>query len=200
MRNSSTVYNRLASIVNKFNATYRFGVKPYQVITVGDMERHWGQVEKTFSAGKMPKNVFVLDFSKPPRRAALDPAYPVVKMLLGKGGYLSQFVNFNTYDHGDPRDEKRSNIILQGVARQVLSKCGYRIWWVNIPRGIPLPAVFIGVDVFHAPRKYDPKERKRTAKESVAAFVVQVITSAKPEESSNVLIYTETRKVRKNLR
>merc|ERR1712151_272622 len=189
------VYNRLAGIVNKFNASYRFGAKPHATIKVGDLERHWGEVEKYFaSGGKMPKNIFVLDFSKPPRRAALDPAYPVVKMILSKGGYLSQFVNFNTYDHGDPRDEKKSNIILQGVARQVLSKCGYHIWWVNIPRGIPFPAVFVGVDVFHAPRKYDPKEKKRTAKESVAAFVVQVLTSAKPEESSNVLIYTETKK------
>merc|ERR1719232_1292990 len=57
---------------------------------------------------------------------------------------------------------------------------------------LPLPAVFVGVDVFHAPRRYDPKEKKRVAKESVAAVVVQVIRSA--ECNNKVEIYSETSK------
>jgi hypothetical protein len=36
-----------------------------------------------------------------------------------------------------------------------------RIWWVNIPKSVPLPAVFVGVDVFHAPRKFDPNRSQR---------------------------------------
>lgn len=127
-----------------------FAEKPVDVVETEDMERHWGAVERYFSGGRVKENIFVLDLTKP--RATLDPAYPVVKQLLTKGGYLSQFVNFNTYDHGNARDMKRSNIILQGVARQILQKCGVRLWWVNLPKQLPLPAVFVGVDVFHAPR------------------------------------------------
>jgi len=191
-RNMMRVYERLRDIVNKFNSYYRFGAKPFALVKTGDNDKHWGNVEKYFGGSKLPDNLFVVDFSLPPRRAASDPAYSVVKQMLGKGGHLSQFVNFNTYDHGNPRDEKKSSIILQGVARQVLSKCGVRIWWVNIPRSLPLPAVFVGVDVFHAPRRYDPKENKRTAKESVAAIIVQVIRSHDPKMIPKVEIYSET--------
>lgn len=156
------------------------------------MNEHWGEVERYFKGARLPSNIFVLDFSKPPRRASSDPAYSTIKQMLGEAGHLSQFINFNTYDHGNPREFKKSNIILQGVARQVLSKCGVRIWWVNIPPSLPLPAIFVGVDVFHAPRRYDPKEKKRTAKESVAAVVVQVIRRNSSEESPMVEIYSET--------
>jgi hypothetical protein len=33
-----------------------------------------------------------------------------------------------------------------------LQKCGVRIWWVDIPKSLPLPSIFVGVDVFHTPR------------------------------------------------
>lgn len=82
-------------------------------------------------------------------------------------------------------------MILQGVARQILSKCGFRVWWVNIPRSVPLPAVFVGVDVFHAPRVYDPKTKKRSAKASCAAIIVQVVRQGS-ENSKKVEIYSET--------
>jgi hypothetical protein len=94
-------------------------------------------------------------FRGPPLGGTLDPAYPVVKQMLTKSGYLSQFLNFNTHNHcnaRDAKDTKRSNIILQGVARQILQKAGVRLWWVKLPPSLPLPAVFVGVDVFHAPR------------------------------------------------
>ena len=48
----------------------------------------------------------VLDLARPPRGQSIDPVYEVVKCYLGNGGYLSQFVNFQTYDHGNPRDER----------------------------------------------------------------------------------------------
>ena len=93
----------------------------------------------------------------------------IVKHILTQHGYLSQFVNFNTYDHGNPRDQRKSSTILQGVARQILSKCGVRVWWVNLPREIPMPAVFVGVDVFHAPRKYNAQAGKRSPTSSRAS-------------------------------
>jgi len=185
------VYGNVRNLVNKFNSSYRFGDKPFASVEAGDVEKHWGAVERHFSQ-KQPANIFVLDLAKPPRRAALDPAYSVVKHILTKNGYLSQFINFNTYDHGSPRDERKSSTILQGVARQVLSKCGVRVWWVNLPREIPVPTVFVGVDVFHAPRKYDEKEGKRLAKESVAAIIVQVIRSHDEKRNAFAEVYSQT--------
>lgn len=137
-------------------------------------------------------DAFILDLSRPPRGQSSDPAYSVVKSYLGKGGFISQFVNFCTYNHDDPRDQKKSDIILSGVARQILSKCGVRIWWVNIPKSVPLPAVFVGVDVFHAPRKFDPKQGKRTAKESVAAVIVSIVRDHEARPNSPIEMYCET--------
>jgi hypothetical protein len=56
-------------------------------VVAGDYQNHYGAVEKYFS-GKVPDNVFVLDFAKP--KGALDTAYPMVKQILGKHGYVSQ--------------------------------------------------------------------------------------------------------------
>ena len=52
--------------------------------------------------------------------------------------------------------------------------------------------MFVGVDVFHAPRKFDPKAGRRLAKESVAAVIVQIIRSHSPSDNSLVEIYCET--------
>jgi Piwi domain len=136
-----------------------------------------------------PDNVFVIDFNKP--KGSTDHAYPVIKQLLSKSGYLSQFVNFNTYPHDTPRDVARSSIILQGVARQILQKTGVRLWWVKIPPSLPTPSVFVGVDVFHAPRAYDPKTKKRAAKASCAAIIVQVCRSA-AGQAPHVELYSRT--------
>jgi hypothetical protein len=131
-------------------------------------------------------DLFIIDLSRPPRGQSSDPAYSVVKSYLGKGGYISQFINFATYNHDQPRDMKKSITILQGVSRQILAKC------VNIPKSVPLPAVFVGVDVFHAPRKFDPKAGKRTAKESVAAVIVSIIREHESKPNSKVEMYCET--------
>eukprot|EP00804_Cyclotella_cryptica_P022927 CCRYP_018744-RA/>CCRYP_018744-RA protein AED:0.29 eAED:0.29 QI:71/1/1/1/1/0.85/7/1036/740 len=143
LRNYMNVYNKVKQMTNDFNSTYRFGERPYQLIEAGDKEQHWGAIEKYFHGRDALANAFILDLSRPPRGQSSDPAYSVVKSYLGKGGYLSQFVNYVTYNHDDPRDQKKSQTILSGVARQILSKCGVRIWWVNIPKTVPLPAVFV---------------------------------------------------------
>ncbi len=191
LRNWVSVYDRIRSLVNNYNSTYRFSHEPYAAVEAGDDRYHWSAVEGYFN-GRQPRNVFVLDLVKPPRRQALDAAYSIVKHILTQSGFLSQFVNFNTYDHSNPRDQRKSQTILQGVARQILSKCGVRIWWVSLPKEVPLPAVFVGVDVFHAPRKYNAQLGKRTGKESVAAIVVQIIRSHEEEDNQNVEVYSET--------
>eukprot|EP00980_Cylindrotheca_fusiformis_P010697 scaffold2400_cov187-Cylindrotheca_fusiformis.AAC.2 len=189
-KGATQVFSRIRDFVNKYNATYRLSQEPVRMVRAGDRENHWEQVEKTFSDPSLStQNIFVLDFTKP--RGALDTAYPVVKQMLTKHGYISQFVNFNTYAHDAPKDQRRSHIILQGVARQILQKAGVRLWWVNIPRELPTPAVFVGVDVFHAPRVYDPIAKKRTAKASCAAIIVQVYRNASSEKAT-VELYSET--------
>lgn len=115
------VYERIRDLVNGLKSRYRFGVKPYAIVETGEMAKHWGAFEKYFS-GTLPANLFVLDFVKP--NAATDPAYAVVKHMLAKSGHLSQFVSFKTYQHDEPRDMRKSDMILQGVARQVLQKSG----------------------------------------------------------------------------
>jgi hypothetical protein len=111
--------------------------------------------------------------------------------MLATNGYLSQFLNFKTYSHDNPRDVKRSNIILQGVARQIIQKTGTRLWWVNIPSSLPTPCVFVGVDVFHAPRVYDPKQNKKVAKGSCAAIIVQ-INRGGDQQQSQVEMFSQT--------
>ncbi len=96
-------------------------------------------------------------------------------------------MNFNTYRHDEPRDMKRSNIILQGVARQILEKVGVRIWWVAIPKELPLPSVLVGVDVYHAPRVFNPITKEKVGKASVAAIVVQIV-----RKENDILTYTKT--------
>jgi hypothetical protein len=189
-RGAIDVYNRIRDLVNGFGTAYRFSPKPFEMVKAGDNERHWGAVDKCFSQkSKLPDNVFVLDFTKP--RGGSDPAYPVVKQMLTASGFLSQFVNFVTYEHQVPRDEKRSSLILQSVARQILQKTGVRLWWVSIPRSLPTPSVFVGVDVFHAPRVYDPIAKKRVAKASCAAIIVQIVRSS-DDKNPNIELYTET--------
>lgn len=190
-RQATAMYDRVCKMVNNLQASFRFPDKPYAIVPAGDLERHWGAVERFFGGSRLPDNVFVIDFNRPPRHASSDPAYSVVKQMLGKAGYLSQFINLNTYDHSAPRDMRKSEMILQGASRQILSKCGFRIWWVSIPRSIPLPAVFVGVDVFHAPRKYDPVSKTRLSKASCAAIIVQVVRQTSGS-SSKVEIYSET--------
>jgi aubergine len=155
----------------------------------GDREKHWGAVEKCFSDASLQyENVFVVDFHKP--KNSQDTAYAVIKQLLAKGGFLSQFVNFNNYSHENPRDMRRSEIILQGVARQILQKTGVRLWWVQIPQSLPTPTVIVGVDVFHAPMRYDPKTKQRVRKASCAAIIVQVFRES-GDRSKKVEIYTQ---------
>jgi Piwi domain len=117
-------------------------------------------------------------------------AYPVVKKMFATGGILSQFVNFRNYNHDQPSDPKRSGIILSGVARQILNKAGVAIWWTEVPKSLPLPAVFIGVDVYHAPRKYDVKSKSAVSKASVAAVVIRIIRDHNTR--SKMEYYTQT--------
>lgn len=182
------VYNRIRNSVNQLKTNYVLGDRPTDMIETDENEKHWGPISKYFS-GSSKDNIFVLDFAKP--RNALDPAYPVIKQMLTKSGYLSQFVNFNTYSHDQPRDQKRSSIILQGVARQILQKAGVRLWWVSLPKSLPLPAVFVGVDVFHAPRIFDPSTKEKVAKASCAAIIVQVVRPGS-EKGHRVELYSET--------
>lgn len=191
LRNYLTVYKKLASMVNRHSASFRLSDLPYASIEAGDLQHHWEAVEQYFrSDRKLPPNIFVVDFNQPLRRSDTDPAYPVIKEFLARYGFLSQFVNFNCSSHTD--QDRRSNLILGAVGRQILNKCGARIWWVDIPRSIPLPAVIVGVDVFHAPRRFDPRLGKYFAKESVAAVVVQLVRRFVKQDQPVFEVFSKT--------
>jgi len=66
-----------------------------------------------------------------------------------------------------------------------------RIWWVEIPKSLPLPALFVGVDVFHAPMVYDQKNKERGRKASCAAIIAQVIRKD-TNGMSRMEIYSKT--------
>ena len=82
-------------------------------------------------------------------------------------------------------------MILGGVARQCLQKLGVQLWWVNVPRELPLPAVFVGVDVFHAPPSFNKATKKKQRKPSCAAIIVQLIRK-ESAKSHRVELYSET--------
>jgi len=129
LRNWEDVYEKISSIVNKYSATYRFPRRPYAAVEAGNGPDHCLAVITFFDKANLPPNVFVLDFTKP--LGDKDSAYGPIKQMLAKGGFLSQFVNFNKCNHCDirrDRDTKSSKMILDGVSRQILSKCGHQIW------------------------------------------------------------------------
>jgi Piwi domain len=104
---------------------------------------------------------------------------------------LSQFVSFKTYLHDRPKEKQKSTMILGSIARQILNKCGVRLWWVAVPPTLPLPAIFVGIDVFHAPPSCDPITKTQARKESVAAIVLEVIRPT-TKAGSTVELYSET--------
>jgi hypothetical protein len=176
-------------MVNRYGSKFVLGREPYALIETGDNQYHVNPIQ-TYFTGNVPENLFVLDFNKP--REAADPAYPTIKQLLATGGFLSQFVNFKTCNHDrHDRNVKKSDMILQGVSRQILQKTGVRLWWVDIPKSLPLPCLAIGVDVFHAPVEYDARTKQKGRKASVAAVIVQVLDKGK-EAEENVKIYSKT--------
>lgn len=59
-----------------------------------------------------------------------------------------------------------------------------------MPRELPLPAIFVGVDVFHAPMVYDPLTGTRRRRDSVAAVVVRIVRQDSAGHQSHVEIYS----------
>ncbi len=52
------VYKRVADMIRRHNATYQFGSKPFGVVEAGDMNQHWGAIERYFGGTKLPENLF----------------------------------------------------------------------------------------------------------------------------------------------
>ena len=73
-RSFGRVYERLRDLVNKFNSYYQLGAKPFATVRAGDMDRHWGSVEKFFGGTKIPANIFVVDFFEAPLKIGLRPS------------------------------------------------------------------------------------------------------------------------------
>lgn len=188
-RGKDAVFDRMKREVNKLSCHFRVGDRPYDEIEFNGPEDHWRSISDYFRQKQPQDNIFVLNFTKP--RTITDPVYPVVKKILAESGILSQFVNFFKCDHTNPK-VRNSNVIIGSCARQVVAKCGVRMWHVALPRELPTPAIFVGIDVFHSPRKLDLQTKKRTAKKSCAACIVTVIDSHDRSKTDMVKIYSET--------
>jgi hypothetical protein len=79
------VFYTIRDMVNQHNSHYAFDREPAKMIEFETDQAHWGNVERELSpTSNVPNNVFVLNFIKP--RGQVDPAYPVVKKILGAGG------------------------------------------------------------------------------------------------------------------
>ena len=62
---------------------------------------------------------------------------------------------------------------------------------MSLPKELPLPVVFIGVDVFHAPPVFNATTGKRERKKSVAGIIVQVIEK-NAASSQDIKLYSES--------
>ena len=135
----------------------------------------------------------VLDMVKTKKNG--DKAYPVVKQALCRAGHISQFLNFDTHKYSDLCDRK-TDLLLGMIAKQILQKAGVAMWWVTVPRSVPMPCVLVGADVFHSPPFYDLKQGKRVRNPSCAAIVVQIIrrTHVAGGGHEALEVYSETRK------
>lgn len=67
-----------------------------------------------------------------------------------------------------------------------------RLWWTSIPRSLPLPALFVGIDVSHAPKVFDPDQRAFMRKKSCAAIVTVVVRGG-PSDTVEMFSTTSTK-------
>lgn len=187
------VYERkVADLINAMGSKFQLGRTPGHDMTViehnGSPDDHFGKVNdwsKHVTSGDVNMNgdkkiYFVIDFHKPPvARRQREVEYLAIKKELGAVGCLSQFVNFTNNAHHRP-GTRASYSIFQNVNRQILAKCGLNIWRVSIPPELPLPAMFVGLDVCHSPRRM--RDRKFERKDSVAACVALIVTSHESDD------------------
>jgi Piwi domain len=175
-RNSAlNVYSRIARWVLELKAKYRLSPEPLFMFDTGGGERepHLNAVAdflREEEKNKVNLNLFILDFCKPLKKAKTDPAYHPVKQVLMKGGYVSQFVNYNSANHFRAGD-KTSGVVLVSVARQILCKAGVRLYWSHIPPELPTPVMFVGIDITHAPFEFSQASQRQTRASSYAAVV-----------------------------
>lgn len=184
-RNSAmNVYERIAGWVNGLNAKFRLSRAPFAMFETGsgDGDPHVHAVREFLRSNQDKLNLFIIDFCKPPRGAKTDPAYHPVKRVLMEGGFVSQFVNYNSANHFD-RSNKTSGVILVSVARQILCKAGVRLYWSHIPPELPTPVMFVGIDITHAPFEFNQTSQRRVRASSYAAVVTETrLGEGKQEE------------------
>lgn len=104
-RKAEEIFEKIRRVVNNINSTYRFGSKPIDVISTGDGPQHWGAIEK-FLGGRVPPNLFVLDFVKPQRTGM----YHCISEILIFYFHLTYHFLSNSFSFGSslPGREKNS--------------------------------------------------------------------------------------------
>jgi len=174
----------IANPINSFNSPFVFGVTENLDLTLlshsGDVNKHI-DVVKNFIERSNHKDYFLIDCHYPRMRNCTEETeYKEVKHILGQHGISSQFINLRNNDlHRNSRGGKNLSV-LTNINKQILAKCGQMIWHAELPPELPLPAMFVGIDLYHAPKTYRSRDDAtgKTIKErrnSVAAIVLQYL-------------------------
>jgi Piwi domain len=171
------LYHEIFARVDIHNAKYCLSETPWKMFDtgLGEPEQHLKAVVDYLDSLKNDGDnldLFILDFCRPLNNAKTDPAYHPVKKALMEGGYVSQFVNYNTHDHFGFGD-RMSGVILMNVARQILCKAGVLLYWSHIPPELPTPVMFVGIDITHAPFEFCQTSQRQTRAASYAAVVTE---------------------------
>ena len=199
----------VANPINGYNSPFVLGTAENVDLTVishsGNVHEHIDVVKNLVERGHK-QEFFLIDCHYPRSSNNKDETeYKEVKLILGQHGVpsqvyvddklaflikivthkcitydLMQFINFRNNDlHRNSRGGKNLSV-LTNINKQILAKLGQMIWRAQLPNELPLPALFIGIDVYHAPKTYRSRDDNsgKTIKErrnSVAAIVLQYL-------------------------
>jgi len=102
--------------------------------------------------------------------------YNAMKSLCNGAGVLSQCINVAKFSA-----HKKPEILLQNIVKQIINKYGELCWKTEISEGAPSlkgkNVMLLGVDVYHAAKKFDEGNEIYRQRRSVAALIAVIVDS-----------------------
>jgi len=97
--------------------------------------------------------------------------YSKVKEFTNKFGYISQCLN----SHKQRTKADQKGTIINNLMKQILNKFGFLCWWAEIPKCAPIignnPLMMVGIDVYHAKKRFVEKDMIYHQRRSIGAFI-----------------------------
>jgi len=113
--------------------------------------------------------------------------YQRVKEFGNKFGYISQCLNVKK--QATKADQKGT--IVGNLMKQILNKFGVLCWWADISKPAPSLAgkslMLIGIDVYHAKKRFLDKQNVYVQRRSIGAFIAILIKEGYYKTSCNVI-------------